>query len=152
MGIQILQDGVVKYLNEATARICGYPREEIMTWEAEEYAKLFYPDDLPLVLKKTRRKEAGEKDLETKYEWRLITRTGETRWIESFSKTIHYGESPADFVMITDITDRHNLEEERTTREEQMRDFLDIASHELRHPITGVEGLHRHPGEPGGPA
>ncbi len=140
MGIQILQDGVVKYLNEATARITGFTKEEILAWRPEDYVKLFHPDDLPFILEQARRKQAGEENVVANYEWRLIDRSGETRWIESFSKTIHYGEGPADFVMITDITDRHNLEEERTTREEQMRDFLDIASHELRHPITVLKG------------
>jgi PAS domain S-box-containing protein len=140
MGIQILQNGVVKYVNEASTRITGYTKEEIMAWKPENYASFIHPDDMPLVLEQSRRKEAGEEDLASSYEWRLITGMGETRWIESFSKTIHYGEGPADFVMITDITDRHNIEEERAAREEQMRDFLDIASHELRHPITVLKG------------
>ncbi len=106
MGIQILQDGMIKYANEATARICGYPIEEIMIWGPEDYAKMFFPDDRPFVLEQARRKQAGEEDLETDYEWRLINHAGETRWIQSFSKTIPYGEGPADFVMITDVTER----------------------------------------------
>lgn len=32
------------------------------------------------------------------------------------------------------------IEEERLTREEDLKDFIDIASHELRHPVTIIKG------------
>ncbi len=33
-----------------------------------------------------------------------------------------------------------SIEEERLAREENLKDFIDVASHELRHPITIMKG------------
>ena len=127
MGIHIIQGGVFKYVNQATSDICGYSIEEIMRWETDEYAKVIHPDDRPLVLEQARRKQAGEMDTTSTYEWRLVTRSGEMKWIQSYSRTIPYGEGLADFVMMTDMTERKQAEDalrESLERESVLGDFI----------------------------
>ncbi len=140
LGIAIMQNGSLVYVNQAIADMCGYPVEELLSWKPEQYLKMFHPDDLSRVMEQARKKQAGDKKVVVKYEWRMVTATQEVTWIESFSKTVSLQGGPADMVILADVTERRRLEEERATREANMKDFLDIASHELRHPITILKG------------
>ncbi len=121
MGIAILQGDVLVYINQALADICEYSIEEIMAWGPEEFAKAVHPDDLPRVMEQVRRKQAGESGAIPSYEWRLVTKSGESKWIESYSKTISLKGSPADLVTITDITERVKTEESLRESEERYR-------------------------------
>ncbi len=127
MGIHIIKGGVFEYVNQATADICGYSIEEIMAWGPDEYAKVLHPDDLPLVLEQARKKQDGESDAVTDYEWRLITRMGEVKWIESYSKTIVFGGETADMVTMTDITGRVKAEQALAHSEEHFRALIENA-------------------------
>ena len=51
-----------------------------------------------------RRKQIGDPNVQTHYSYRVVTRAGETRWVDQYSKTIMYEGRPADFVMAMDIT------------------------------------------------
>lgn len=111
VGIQILQDGCIKYVNNATALITGYSVEEILAMEPDGYRVVLHPDDLPYVMDQARKKQKGNPDIVANYTWRMITKSGETKWIESFSKTISFGGAPADFGIMIDITERKRAEE-----------------------------------------
>jgi PAS domain S-box-containing protein len=50
----------------------------------------------------------------------------------------HYGEDDVETMAILART--LSIEEERLAREEFFKDFIDVASHELRHPITLIKG------------
>lgn len=45
------------------------------------------------------------------------------------------------FEIAHDITERKNIERERINREEKLKDFIDIASHELKHPVSVIMGF-----------
>ena len=111
IGMQILQDGRIKYVNDATALITGYSVEEILAMEPDGYRVVLHPDDLPYVMGQARKKQKGNPDIVANYTWRMITKSGETKWIESFSKTISFGGAPADFGIMIDITERKRAEE-----------------------------------------
>lgn len=126
MGMYIVQDGYFKYVNYASSLITGYSIEEMLTWKKDEYAKVLHPDDRAYVMGQVAKKQSGDQDLITNYTWRIITKSGETKWLESFSKTITFGGFPADFVMGIDITERKKAEEKM--REEEQR-FRTLAEH-----------------------
>ena len=106
MGIIVLQDGVFKYFNERAAEIYGYTVEEIKNWKPNEFSKLIHPDDKEFVINQARKKQAGDKDVINHHQYRLIKKSGETIWVENYSKTINYKGKLADLVMTVDITDK----------------------------------------------
>ena len=111
VGMHILQDGLVKYVNHATAKITGYSIKEMMDWAPEGYRILPHPEELPFVMEQVRKKQTGDPDIVVNYTWRIIAKSGEIKWVESYSKTISFEGAPADFVMMADITERKQTEE-----------------------------------------
>ena len=125
MGIIIIQDGLFKYFNERAIEINGFSLEEIQNWKPYEFVKLIHPDDKEFVLEQARKKESGGEDVVEQYSYRLITKTGEIRWIEGFSKTISYRAKPADLVMSIDITDKMVAEQKLKESEEKYRNLFE---------------------------
>ncbi len=121
MGICILQDDKIKYVNKKFANIIGYTVEEMMNWDPSEYIKTVYPEDRKKAIEQARKKQRGEKDIMINYQTRAIKKTGETIWIDNYSKTINYGGTYADLVMIKDITDQKMAEQKLRESEEKYR-------------------------------
>ncbi len=128
MGIHIITDGLVKYINEASADILGYEIDEILNWKPNEFAKVLHPDDLPMVMEQVEKKQSGDKDIIINYVWRCITKSGAIKWIESYSKSINFEGKIADFVMMIDITEKRNTEKALKEKSQQMEAILDGTS------------------------
>jgi len=76
LGIIIIQDGLVKYVNQAACEITEYSHEEALNWVPGGFSKLFHPDDLEFVMKQAQKKQKGEKDVVTHYSYRIVTKSG----------------------------------------------------------------------------
>jgi two-component system, cell cycle sensor histidine kinase and response regulator CckA len=110
LGIAILQDDAIRFVNQAVSEMNGYSIEEMSSWRVADFAQVIHPEDLGFATEQARKKQAGELNALAHYEYRLITKSGELRWAEQFSRTIEYGGRPADFVTIIDITARKQVE------------------------------------------
>ncbi|MFQ6126069.1 MAG: PAS domain S-box protein [Candidatus Heimdallarchaeota archaeon] len=112
VGLVIIQENHLKYANDTTARMAGYTREEMLNWTIKEFMKRVYVDDQPFVLDQLQKKQTGIKSgIIPHYTIRIVTKTGELRWVEIFSKTIFYQGKPADLITIIDITEQKRAEE-----------------------------------------
>ena len=110
MGIIILQEEYFVYVNDKAAMIMDVTVEEVANWSVGDYAKLIHPDDLAFVMEQGRKKQTGEKDAVTHYNWRMVTPRGNLKWIEMWSKTIPFRSRTADMVTIIDISERKQAE------------------------------------------
>ncbi|MHA1378345.1 MAG: PAS domain-containing sensor histidine kinase [Candidatus Helarchaeota archaeon] len=133
MGIVILQDEKIIYANQKLANIIGYKLEELLSWEPKKYHYYIHPEDRDFVLEQARKKQRGDKDVIAYYKCRLLKNTGETVWVEIYSKPINLGGRPADFATINDITERHKSKqklkeseakniEEQVNREKKLKE------------------------------
>jgi len=121
MGVIIIQDGLVKYVNKAASEITEYSIGEALDWKPNEFGKLFHPDDLEFVMEQAQKKQEGAKDVVTHYSYRLITKSGEAKWIDQYSKTITFEGKNADLITIINITERKKAEEAQRKSERELR-------------------------------
>ncbi len=125
MSIAILQDGVYQYANQAMSDLCEYSLEEILTWRPEEFLAVVHPADRTLVMEQARMKQAGDARQQTKYAFRILTKSSVPKWVEIYSKTIQFKGRPANLLTMLDITDRKQSEDALRMSEQKYRTILE---------------------------
>ncbi|MHA1291581.1 MAG: PAS domain-containing sensor histidine kinase [Promethearchaeota archaeon] len=125
MGICIIQDDKIKYVNKRLADLFGYTINEMKNWATGKFAKAIHPEDMNFVVDQIKKKECGDSNVKTHYEFRGIKKTGQIVWVDNYSKTITYRGRPADFITIIDITEKRKAEEKLKESEEKYRSILE---------------------------
>ena len=121
LSIGIIQGGHIIYANEMYSKLTGYSLEEIYGWEPYGYARTVYKDDLPLVMKQSRKKQAGDEDVITNYQFRGFTKSKEIVWWDLHSRTITYHGRPADLFTLIDITEKVESENDRMALQSKLQ-------------------------------
>lgn len=106
--IFILQGPEFKYLNSTTERMTGYTRRELF---GMNFWDIVHPDNRPMVRERglaCQRDDAAS----DAYEFKLITKSGEERWVDFKSGVIEFDGKPAALGTAYDITERKKLEEQ----------------------------------------
>ncbi|MFX1573818.1 MAG: PAS domain S-box protein [Promethearchaeota archaeon] len=127
LGIAILQDDYIKYVNDKLASIFGYTIEEIMKWGKGGFLNVIHPQDRIMVAKQAKKKQAGNLDATNQYQFRGIRKDAEIIFLEVFSKSIDYKGKPADFVTILDITEQKQAQRQLKDSELIFRDLYEEA-------------------------
>ena len=128
LGIAIMQDNLIKYVNNQLAELFGRPVEEVIRWKASEFLNVIHPDDRLFVAEQARKKQLGESDVISQYKFRGIKKNGDIIWLETYSKTINYQGKPADFVSIIDITAHKRSEDALKTEMQFTEDVINTTS------------------------
>ncbi|MFX0077447.1 MAG: PAS domain S-box protein [Candidatus Hermodarchaeota archaeon] len=121
MGVIILQEGNIKYANRITEEITGFPLQEILEWKDTDWMKRVYPEDLPIILERIRQRDAGEVTGGINAPYRLITKSGEMKWVLGYSHTISYLGKIAILGAIIDINEWMKSEQKLKESEEKFR-------------------------------
>lgn len=116
--ISIILDGNFIYVNPAMSSSCGYLPEEMIGMKS---LHLVHPEDRSLVLRRTMNQLTSLESVYDNYNFRYITKTGETRWLELMSVPILYHKKKAILGHGIDITERVRTQEEKSILEERIR-------------------------------
>ncbi len=140
LGILIIQDNQIKYLNNTICEISGYSEEEIKNWTFKELQSVIYEEDRSMVFEQLSKKQRGDTDIKTNYKFRLINKDGSIIWVDNYSKPLIYNGKLADFITFIDITESIKVQQELVKLNQLRSELLSRTSHELKTPLTVIKG------------
>ncbi|MEW6015872.1 MAG: PAS domain S-box protein, partial [Candidatus Zixiibacteriota bacterium] len=128
LGIMIIQDDILKYVNNPVAQVLGKTPETLTGSSVKEIMPFIHPEDRQFAQEQLAKKQRGETDVVQHYKYRLVLPDQGTMWVEQFSKSIQYGGRWADLVTIVDITENYRALNALKDSEERYRKLVDSVS------------------------
>ncbi len=107
IGLYIVQDGCFQDVSSEFQQISGYSEKELIGTPS---LSLVFPDDRDMVRRNAVKALKGESS--SGYEFRVVTRGGETRWVMETVTPVQYYGRPATLGNFMDINERKRTEEE----------------------------------------
>jgi PAS domain S-box-containing protein len=145
MGIIIIQDGDIKYVNEVVSKILEYNLQVIRKWSSEDFFKIIHPLDLTIAMKRFRRMDTGRIGTLGSSLFRIFTKSRTIKWIEINSKIIQYQGKNAIMVTLVDVTTKKEAEQLIIEENQKLveldnlrKELITRISHELRTPLTSM--------------
>jgi PAS domain S-box-containing protein len=123
VGIYIVQDGKFQFTNPQLQSYTGYSKEQLSGMES---LSIVLPENRNLVRENAVKMLKGESS--SPYEYRVISKAGEIRWIMETVASIHYQGRRATLGNYIDITERKQIEERIRHAAEEWRATFDSIS------------------------
>jgi len=131
----IIQDGRFCFINTSAIAYAGHSAEELIGQKSD---LIVHQEDKAMVKREGRKMLRGKHT--APYEYRMVTKEGQIRWIAQILTPIRYNGRPAILGNAIDITDRKKLEEEiralsitdQMTGLYNRRGFLTLAEQQLK--------------------
>ncbi|TXT66491.1 MAG: Histidine kinase [Promethearchaeota archaeon] len=128
MGIAVMQDHKITFVNKKLSDIFGYTIEEMLNWKPRRVYQIIHPEDVENVMPIVERKYRGDIKEIKELQFRIIKKNGEIIWIEIFSRTVLYKGKEADLVSFFDITEQKEAENKLKESEEKYRTLFNEAN------------------------
>ena len=122
VGINIIQDDRLIYVNPKFAEIFGYTVEECLN--NMPFQRLIYPEDLPIVRDNIHKRMSGAAQF-VQYDCRGLKKDGDIIHVEILGSSLQIKGKAAVMGSILDITARKNLEEKLLASEKRFRSFFE---------------------------
>ena len=132
MGIIIIQDGYLKYFNNAFCELTGYSCDAINKWEKDEIFNLIYHEDVDFVREKYLKKNnTKSQNNALNYVCRRVTKKNKVKWMELWSTRIKYERKEAILVTFIDVDERMKAEQGLKESETRLKLALQSAKQGL---------------------
>jgi len=118
IGIMLHQGDLWIYANKAATEICGYSEKELV---AMPYWGFAHPDFRDLVRETGRKRQKGDKGVPRAYEFKIVCKNGEEKWVSITGSRIQYEDRPTAIIAAMDVTERKTSEEEKARLEHQLQ-------------------------------
>ena len=116
-GVVAIQDRKIAFANTAVSLFLGLPGEQCL--ENSDPFVFVHPDDRPSALERHLKRINGE-ELNAADSFRVITKGGETKWVEATGVRINWKGRSAALNFFLDISEHVRLEENRKKLEGQL--------------------------------
>lgn len=113
----LVRETQILYVNAASVRMLGYSEDEQL---AVPFWHIIHPDDRPLVVARAEARQRGDV-IPPAQEFRVVTKSGEVRWVEFDAVLIDYQGAPAILGNVRDVTERKLAEEALRTSLAELR-------------------------------
>lgn len=110
VGIILMQNGLVKYVNEQTSLVYGYSVQEMLGWSSQHLIMKLHPSDRSSIDRFFDDRNEFTDDTVHEATFRIMTRSGDMRWIHAYVNLVPYQGKNAGMIIISDITDRKESE------------------------------------------
>jgi len=105
------------YANQAATEISGFSEEELYTMHFWDFV---HPDYRELIKQTGRNRQLG-KEVPRAYEFKIVAKNGEEKWVSLTGKSIQYEDKPTALIAVIDITERIKAEEDKAKLEAQLQ-------------------------------
>jgi len=121
-GVYVVQDGIFRYLNKNAALYAEYEPEELI---GSHNNVLVHPEDKAWMRHCAREMLSGQR--RTPYEFRIITKKGDVRWIMETVTAFDYEGRPAILGNSMDVTEKMTMENALLESEARYRQLFEGA-------------------------
>jgi PAS domain S-box-containing protein len=123
--VVIIQDERIVFANEGACKLTGYSKEELTDPQKSILNDLLHPKDRDILLNRIRNRLRGIPE-PSRYEFRIVTKSGQERWVEQEVCILIYQGRPAVQSFAIDITDRKQAEKSlmESRHETRMRERI----------------------------
>jgi two-component system NarL family sensor kinase len=114
------QDGAFCYVNPRVEAFTGYSSRELLSMSVWD---LVHPDSRELVRTRSKARSSGA-DVPTRYEFKVSTKGGETRWVDFTATPTAFAGEPATLGTAFDITAAKRLEQKANEHASLLRTLI----------------------------
>jgi len=121
LGICIIQDDKVKYVNNVLVDLLGYSKKEMDGWKSGEFFKTIHPGDKKKVIELATLPDEDFLEGIRSYEARALNKSGKIIWMDVYYKKIIFEEKPAYLISFNNTSEKKKAEENLRESEERYR-------------------------------